>query len=138
MQCSLMHDECRSTSVFKYAGQNLGITGSSVEFDPVDVAMKTVVESWFNEVDDANQAAIDTCCIVADGKTIGHFTQIVTDEAGEIGCGISQFTSDGFKFNLVACNYAITNIVGSPVYVAGAAASACRNGTNPNYTSLCM
>lgn len=133
----MAHDGCRSTSSFKYAGQNLGITGNSAQFDTVENAMKTVVDSWYNEVKDANQNAIDTCCSSADGKTIGHFTQLVTDEAAQVGCAISQYTSDGFKFNLVACNYAVTNIVGNPVYVSGSSASACKNGTNPKYQALC-
>lgn len=137
MQCKMAHDSCRSTSKFKYAGQNLGITGNSAQFDAVESAMKTVVDSWYIEVEDAIQSAVDTCCSTANGKTIGHFTQLVTDEAGHVGCAISQYTSDGFKFNLVACNYAITNIVGNPVYASGSSASACGNGTNPKYQALC-
>lgn len=138
MQCKMAHDDCRSTTASKYAGQNLAITGNSADFATVTSALKKAVDGWFNEVTEANQAAIDTCCTAADGKTIGHFTQLVTDESDEVGCAAAQYTSDGFKFNLIACNYAITNIFGNPVYASGTAASACSNGTNSKFTSLCM
>jgi hypothetical protein len=137
MQCKMAHDVCRSTTKYKYAGQNLGIIGNSANFDAVDDAITTIVKNWFNEVKDATQSLIDNCCS-SNGKTTGHFTQLVTDEATQIGCAITQYTENGFKFNLIACNYSRTNIEGTKVYQTGEAASACIKGKNPNFTALCI
>lgn len=132
----MAHDVCRSTSKFKYAGQNLGITGNSVKFDSLDDAFKTVIGNWFDEVKDANQSVVDNCCSL-NGKTTGHFTQLVTDEATQIGCSVSQYTENGFKFNLIACNYSRTNIQGTKVYTNGESASSCVTGRNPQFIALC-
>lgn len=69
---------------------------------------------------------------------IGHFTQVVRDEAYKVGCAMSQYT-DSLKtpVALMACNYAVANMIGSPTYVPGPAASGCTTGKNPKYPGLC-
>jgi hypothetical protein len=115
----------------------LGIIGNSAKFDSIDDAITTVVKNWFNEVKDAPQSLINNCCS-SNGKTTGHFTQLVTDEATQIGCAASQYTENGFKFNLIACNYSRTNIQGTKVYTIGEPTSACKKGKNPNFPALCI
>lgn len=39
--------------------------------------------------------------------------------------------------SLMACNYAVINILTTPVYEEGDAASGCTTGPNPNYPGLC-
>ncbi len=70
-------------------------------------------------------------------NTIGHFTQIVTDRATQIGCAIAKFTSGVFKSNLMACNYALTNMIGEKVYESGPSSAECSTGKNPVFSALC-
>lgn len=69
---------------------------------------------------------------------IGHFTTMVQDRSDYIGCSIIRFLkSNGFTVQLMACNYALANMIGEPVYVTGLPASKCWSGLNPEYTFLC-
>jgi hypothetical protein len=68
---------------------------------------------------------------------IGHFTQIVTGAAFQVGCGMSQFIDGQRKWSLFCCNYARTNLIGTPVYLGGPPASRCGRGQNPKYSGLC-
>lgn len=70
-------------------------------------------------------------------RSTGHFTQVVSDLAYKVGCSISKFTENGQRFALMACNYAVTNIRGVPIYEEGEPASGCESGINPNYPALC-
>lgn len=137
-QCKLQHDKCRSTSAYKFAGQNIGFQAQSGEFEPLKGALEKVLAGWFDEHKDASQSDIDKCCTSKSGKVIGHFTQLVRDRAIQVGCAVSRFTQENvWKSSLVTCNYAITNLVDNPVYESGTAASGCTTGPNPDYFALC-
>lgn len=70
-----------------------------------------------------------------------HFTQLIWATANKIGCAASTYvtTSNGQDVNnvLLACNYNAGNVLNTPVYVAGTAASKCSNGKNSNFQGLC-
>lgn len=68
---------------------------------------------------------------------IGHFTQIVKDDAYKVGCSIAKFSNDGDRKTLLACNYAVSNIENWPIYEEGETASACKTGINPDFPALC-
>lgn len=70
-------------------------------------------------------------------RDIGHFTQVVKDDAYKVGCSIAKFTSGGNRKALLACNYAVSNIKNWPIYEEGETASACETGTNPDFPGLC-
>lgn len=70
-------------------------------------------------------------------RSTGHFTQIVNDEAYKVGCSISKFTENSVRYALMACNYAVSNIRGVPIYGEGETASGCISGINPYYPGLC-
>ena len=131
------HDKNRSTKDFTMAGQNLNFQSSDPTFDPTDDVISRSVQSWYDEVKNAVQSDIDKCCGSAFGKSVGHFTQIVTDRAIAVGCAIATYTDKQWKTSLMACNYAFTNTVGTRVYVSGKAASKCTSGVNPSYPALC-
>lgn len=138
MQCKMEHDQCRATSEYPYAGQNLASQSGTGGFEAVDSFIKNSIQNWYDEVSNAQQSDIDKCCTPASGKTIGHFTQVVTDRAIQVGCAISQYTKDGgWKTSLMACNYALINMVGEKVYMSGASASGCTKGTNSDFPALC-
>lgn len=69
-------------------------------------------------------------------KKIGHFTIMVNDKNDAVGCALSRFQENGFKYNYLVCNYAYTNILQRPVYEKGATASKCKK-RSPVYKGLC-
>lgn len=131
------HDACRNTKEFKYAGQNLAYRANSGAFEPADNLIEKVVNDWYGEVKNAAQSDIEKCCNSASGKTVGHFTQVVTDRAIQVGCAVAQYTENQWKTSLMCCNYALTNMIGSAVYASGDTAVGCTEGTNPDYPGLC-
>lgn len=133
----MKHDACHNTYEYAWAGQNLGLRARTGDFEAIDNYTANVVNMWYGEVKDATQADIDKCCNSASGKTIGHFTMVVTDRAIQVGCAVARYTSGSWKTSLMACNYAFTNLVGAEVYVSGSAASACTTGVNNDFPALC-
>lgn len=133
----MTHDECRSTPDFMYAGQNLGYRAFTGSFESVNDTLTGTIQGWYDEYKDAVQADLESCCSAKSGKTIGHFTQIVRDLATHVGCAISRYTEGEWRSSLLTCNYAMTNILGRPIYEFGEAASGCTSGKNPYYPALC-
>ena len=133
----MKHDLCRSTRDYKYAGQNLAYRANSGNFEPLDTLIEKVIKCWYDEVGNAAQSDINKCCNSESGKTIGHFTQVVNDRAKQVGCAIATYTEKEWKTSLMACNYAITNLIGSNVYTSGITASGCETGVNSDFTALC-
>lgn len=133
----MKHDACRSTSEYKFAGQNLAYRANSGAFEPLQILIEKVIQGWYDEVNNAAQSDIEKCCETASGKTVGHFTQIVTDRAVQVGCAIARYTEKKWKTSLMACNYAFTNLSGAKVYIAGKSASGCQTGTNADFPALC-
>lgn len=133
----MSHDKCRSTAVFKFAGQNLAYRANTGKVEAIESVIEKVVRDWYAEVKDARQSDIDKCCTPATKKTIGHFTQVVVDKATHVGCAIAKYTDGKWKTTLVACNYAMTNIVNAKIYESGKVASGCTSGVNPEYKALC-
>lgn len=67
---------------------------------------------------------------------IGHYTQIVQQNAYQVGCGLIYWHT-GEQTSMFVCDYAITNMIDQPVYKIGKTASECTSGTNSNYLGLC-
>lgn len=135
-RCIYGHDKCRNIDGIQFAGQNLyTFAGTGSLPDPKQI-VKDGVQFWYSEVENATQANIDKCC---DSQyTIGHFTQVVSDLADQVGCGLVQF-KDANKWNKIifACDYSRTNLVTQNIYMSGPTASDCKSGTNPSYPNLC-
>lgn len=69
---------------------------------------------------------------------IGHFTQLVRDEACALGCALVQFKRDKTYTTLFGCDYTLTNIQDLPIYeTSSKVASKCENGPNKEYSGLC-
>ncbi|KAJ6647764.1 Scoloptoxin [Pseudolycoriella hygida] len=70
---------------------------------------------------------------------ISHFTQLIWAKADRVGCAVAK--SQGIYPNtntiFLCCNYNTGNILQTPVYISGPAASQCPNGVNPQYAGLC-
>lgn len=136
-QCKMQHDACRSTDEFRLAGQNLAIRSTFGDPETLEVFIEKVITDWYDESKNAQQSDIDNCCKSASGKTIGHFTQLVTDRATKVGCAITRYSEGTWTNTLIACNYAFTNLNRAKVYTSGAPASSCTLGPNPDYPALC-
>lgn len=158
-QCKLAHDECRSTRRFYLAGQNLALMIDTAN----EVIAQSRPETWFSEHVNADMVEIrnhqgivgvngyvlllqililiyilNTLSIFLHfRRSTGHFTQMVSDNAYKVGCSISKFTENGLRYALMACNYAVSNIRGVPIYEEGETASECASGINIYYPGLC-
>ncbi|XP_032581966.1 antigen 5 like allergen Cul n 1 [Drosophila sechellia] len=135
LQCRMAHDECRNTNTYRYAGQNLSILFTR----SVDVAvfLRQRIAAWFDENRDASSGDMENYQMRG-GPPIGHFTTMVNERNNRVGCAIARFTdANNVQATLLACNYAVTNVVNNPVYRAGTAASECTTGRNSNYPNLC-
>ncbi|KAM7348616.1 venom allergen-1-like [Cochliomyia hominivorax] len=137
-QCRLKHDQCRNTNEFKFAGQNLAASSWRGMKRAITNVIESQIQMWFNEYKDGSMSIIKKYSRSANGKAIGHFTAMIQQKSTHVGCAVLRhLRSDGFTEQLMACNYAYTNVLGSPVYKAGTATSKCETGVNPNYRFLC-
>jgi len=132
--CVFAHDDCRNTATYRYSGQNLAIVGQSNGYKSFEEAYKDLHSQWFNENKDANMKLIRKY-ESKPGPQIGHFTQIVSDKAREVGCCISKFERNGMKYVYIVCNYSYTNILGQPIYIDGQ--PKCQK-VSKKYKSLCV
>ncbi|XP_020805533.1 venom allergen 5 [Drosophila serrata] len=135
LQCRMAHDECRNTNTYRFAGQNLSILFSRT----VDITdfLRQRISAWFDENRDATSGDIENYQMRG-GPAIGHFTTMVNERNNRVGCAIARFTdANNVQATLLACNYAVTNVINNPVYRAGAAAGECTTGRNPAYANLC-
>ncbi|ALC49876.1 CG42780, partial [Drosophila busckii] len=135
LQCRLAHDQCRNTNTYRYSGQNLSVlytrSGSIADF------LRDRIPAWFNEYRDATSGDVENYQ-PRSGPAIGHFTTMVNERNNRIGCASARYTSSsGESGTLLACNYAVTNVINNPIYRAGSPASDCTRGRNPNYSNLC-
>uniref|UniRef100_A0A182FEZ1 Venom allergen-1 n=1 Tax=Anopheles albimanus TaxID=7167 RepID=A0A182FEZ1_ANOAL len=136
--CTLAHDRCRNTQIFRWAGQNLALMQYSGPARTVESIIDGFVASWWNEYRDTSTAHIDSYPSNHQGPAIGHFTQMASDRAWKIGCAMQYWFQDGFwNTYYLVCNYSFTNIVSQPVYVRGTTGSGCTTGMNPFYSGLC-
>lgn len=134
LSCKMQHDACRSTKRHKYAGQNLamGCGWSSVQ-QAIDQSLKM----WWNEhksITQINNKNMYTSIRSRGKYGHGHFTQMARDKAFAIGCAVISTSNDHCWY--VACNYAVTNWLGSPVYVRGKVRNRCKTKSS-KYPGLC-
>jgi Cysteine-rich secretory protein family len=61
-QCKMQHDSCHNTAEFRFSGQNLGSSSTSINFKDPDVVILGLTNAWFNEYKAANASNIASCC----------------------------------------------------------------------------
>lgn len=83
-----------------------------VEITPQDVNAEAVVESWASE---ARWYDVESDqCRAPEGKSCGHYTQIVWRETTGVGCGMAVCDSDG---QVWVCDYTPPgNVIGERPY----------------------
>ncbi|XP_001862537.2 antigen 5 like allergen Cul n 1 [Culex quinquefasciatus] len=136
-RCVYGHDKCRNSFRYHASGQNIAIRyyyGQTFENDDL---MQQFITSWFSEYSDTRVEFIGQYPDNYVGPKIGHFTQIVSDRAISVGCSMVRWISEPWINSYFVCNYAITNIIGYPVYRAGPTCSGCQAGCSLQYPGLC-
>ncbi|XP_061397350.1 antigen 5 like allergen Cul n 1-like [Musca vetustissima] len=138
-KCEMEHDECFTTVKYKYAGQNLAWRSFVGDMKKTEL-ISEAIDDWYAEVENASMDHIDAYPDNYAGPPIGHFTAMVGERNIAVGCAAATYTVEGetFKRFLVACNYATTNVIGSPVYTSCTTATEkCVVGRNTNFPALC-
>ncbi|XP_055549623.1 venom allergen 3 homolog [Wyeomyia smithii] len=136
-RCVYGHDVCRNTVTYKAAGQNIAIKSYYGQTFSTNDLITGFVNAWYSEYSYANPTYIASYPKGYTGPAIGHFTQIVADRAAQVGCSLVTYNTAPWINQYFVCNYAITNIIGQPVYVSGTACSKCTTGCNTKYAGLC-
>jgi len=134
-QCTFAHDGNRRTTTYKYVGQNVAITGSSVSGGTTDFTQ--AINLWYNEVTDPgfDKNNIEPFKYVSGA---GHYTQVAWATSNRVGCGYAAYKSDGWYRKLYVCNYGPAgNMISGSMYKQGTAASACAKGKSSTYNGLC-
>lgn len=134
----MSHDSCRNVERFKNVGQNLVYRAKSLAFEKLPSFINNSINMWFNEIQYAYPADIDTCCGGTRFSKIGHFLQLMQEKITAVGCAIAKYTNGNWKTLLLACNYSASNLKGSRVYMTGESGSNCTDkGTSVRYRYLC-
>lgn len=142
--CNMKHDQCRSTDEYNYAGQNLGMFRSTYkEFDFKGVIKNRIIKNWFKEYVNTPVYEIDKF-VSQKTKQIGHFTVMSREKNNKIGCAFITYEeyidNELWYGNMLTCNYAETNLLGTPVYQRGTPCSGCAELgmiCSQTYTNLC-
>lgn len=135
MKCTMKHDRCHKTERFNFSGQNIYKQTSTSSCFSVDEEIKGSVKAWFDEHHQSSSDDIPSYT-KKPNRAIGHFTQVVKDDSNFVGCAMIQFERKNLCTTIVTCNYAKTNMIGEPVYVAGEAASKCEKKSE-KFSALC-
>ncbi|XP_058449993.1 antigen 5 like allergen Cul n 1-like [Malaya genurostris] len=136
-RCVYGHDKCRNTATLKTVGQNIARQYYyGMNFTDTDL-IKGFVNAWYAEAANGNKDIIASYPDNYTGPVVGHFTQVVADRATQIGCSLVSYITSPWTNQLFVCNYAITNIIGQPVYQTGTKCSKCTTGCNAKYDGLC-
>ncbi|KAL9693544.1 hypothetical protein quinque_012829 [Culex quinquefasciatus] len=136
-RCIYGHDECRSTVRYPYAGQNIGLFSYYALTFTVTELITDFIYDWYSEYTLTTPAFLAKYPRGYTGPDIGHFTQIVSDRTNRIGCSLVTFYDSTWINQYFVCNYALINLIGQTVYVAGTACSKCTTGCSVKYPGLC-
>ncbi|XP_052895672.1 antigen 5 like allergen Cul n 1-like [Anopheles moucheti] len=128
--CIDVHDSCRNTRVYRWAGQNIILSKFGSTMAPEDL-VKNGINIWWSEYKDTTQDQLNSYPAGYEGPAIGHFTQMVSDQTDKLGCAIQHWLDGGSDAYYFVCNYAVTNALEHSIYKNGTVASACTTGPNP-------
>ncbi|EDW15922.1 antigen 5 like allergen Cul n 1 [Drosophila mojavensis] len=138
-QCIRKRDTCHGTARFPNSGQNIAYFA----YDPAltdrtdQYLLRQAITNWWLEYKNANMGIINSFPHTWSGKSMSRFAVMAQERNLAVGCAASRFVKNNRNHFLVACNYAVKNTVGSPVYVTGPAGSGCQTGVNIDYHGLC-
>lgn len=139
--CNYGHDQCRNTDTFGFAGQNIAKKWWYGKNPEIKTLLLEQINNWFGEFKDSDMSKINKVARSSSGPATGHFTVMVAELSIRVGCAAVRSSEFKNGYNMetltTACNYAHTNVIDHRIYRAGAAASQCKTGKNPQYPFLC-
>lgn len=103
----------------------------------VETHLEGMIGDWFSEHKYANESVIKSLPAKSSGPAYGHFTQMVQQYSGRIGCAVVAFEADTYFQTYMACNYATGNMVAAPVYDVGEPCTGCVEGCSKTWPGLC-
>ncbi|KAH8359090.1 hypothetical protein KR093_004242, partial [Drosophila rubida] len=138
-QCVLLRDACHNTNTFSNSGQNVALISYSGDWTtkPNKDLLTQAIHSWWLQYENANMAVINSYPNSWTGSPIRSFTTMAQQRNYAVGCAAARYVRNSLNHFLLACNYAVDNEAGRPVYVAGITGAGCQLGTNVNYLGLC-
>lgn len=133
----MKHDACRATSAFPYAGQNLGKMGATNNFIDSNTTIIRLVDWWFDEYKDCPVDLVKA--MRRTPKVVGHFTAVIQQRSGRVGCAMTQFKeNDKWFMKLLTCNYSYTNMLGEQIYAVGKPCTSCPSECSDKFPGLCV
>lgn len=135
-RCRFAHDKCRNTVEYPYSGQNIAIISSSGDYINDRDAITQLFDMWAGESVNCSMGIINSYHEHSGGE-IGHFTQIINNKSGKIGCAITKWCGNEGATTYLVCNYGLTNISTQKIYTIGQAASKCTSGVSADFPGLC-
>lgn len=130
---NFMHDECRGFTEFPWSGQNLAIRLSTEPFTNLTQDFVSLIDYLYDEmpiVRDRKLSCIDSyTTFLPNCRDAGHFTVMVKDVNGHVGCALvtfEKYENRRWWYALMAtCNYGDNNIINRKIYARGPPCSGC-------------
>uniref|UniRef100_A0A6B2E6R9 Putative antigen 5-like salivary protein n=1 Tax=Phlebotomus kandelakii TaxID=1109342 RepID=A0A6B2E6R9_9DIPT len=127
------HDQCRASTAYPSAGQNLATGSSSVAYSSIIAQVLGHVDMWYNKempiVRDDMPSCVGTFTLSPNCLKAGHFTAVVKESSFAVGCAVATFETqiqgNWWYSVLTTCDYANTNMLDEAVYTQGTTCSAC-------------
>ncbi|XP_026729959.1 uncharacterized protein LOC113495440 [Trichoplusia ni] len=125
-QCHFVHDDCRATVRYPYAGQTVGEVRwrRSSESDELSAqrAIRRVLDAWWGERRRVQPKQLTAPFrLTAKGTVWGHFSQLAVWNLQAVGCGAVRHGAHHPRLLLV-CDFSHTNMLGQRTLVAGSMA----------------
>ncbi|KAJ2941579.1 hypothetical protein O0L34_g14632 [Tuta absoluta] len=126
-QCSFVHDDCRATVRFPYAGQSVGeikwhrTSQAKARASRQDVAraIRRVLDAWWSERRRVTARQLtQPFRLTNKGNVWGHFSQLAVWSLRAVGCGAAKHGVHYPKLLLV-CDFSHTNMLGQRTIVPG-------------------
>ncbi|CAG4967179.1 unnamed protein product [Parnassius apollo] len=143
-QCHFVHDDCRATVRYPYAGQTVGEVRwrRSSESDELSAqrAIRRVFDAWWGERRRVQPKQLTAPFrLTAKGTVWGHFSQIAVWTLQAVGCGAVRHGAEHPRLLLV-CDFSHTNMLGQRTLTPGPLAACpmhtARRSRSP-YPLLC-
>uniref|UniRef100_A0A2A4KA33 SCP domain-containing protein n=1 Tax=Heliothis virescens TaxID=7102 RepID=A0A2A4KA33_HELVI len=122
-QCHFVHDDCRATVRYPYAGQTVGEVRwrRSSESDELSAqrAIRRVLDAWWGERRRVQPKQLTAPFrLTAKGTVWGHFSQLAVWNLQAVGCGAVRHGAHQSRLLLV-CDFSHTNMLGQRTLVSG-------------------
>ncbi|CAH1641428.1 unnamed protein product [Spodoptera littoralis] len=122
-QCHFVHDDCRATVRYPYAGQTVGEVRwrRSSDSDELSAqrAIRRVLDAWWGERRRVQPKQLTAPFrLTAKGTVWGHFSQLAVWNLQAVGCGAVRHGAHHSRLLLV-CDFSHTNMLGQRTLVSG-------------------